>query len=79
MGDRRRAKAAEVLAAGLDVHASNGKRTHCPSGHPYEGDNLVIEIRKGKRVRRCKACDQRRSRDRMRRNRGITPDRYRVQ
>ncbi len=33
------------------------KKTHCPKGHPYSGDNLQIEIRKsGKPMRRCKIC-----------------------
>lgn len=33
-------------------HAERG-RTHCPNGHPYSGENLVI-WRDGKR--RCRAC-----------------------
>jgi hypothetical protein len=61
MGERRRAKAEEVLAAGANVQVANGERTHCPSGHPYEGDNLVIEMRGTQPVRRCKTCDNRRS------------------
>ena len=28
-------------------------RTHCPKGHPYAGDNLIIE-KKG--YRKCKVC-----------------------
>lgn len=31
----------------------NSKKTHCPQGHPYAGDNLVIE-KSG--CRKCKAC-----------------------
>lgn len=30
-----------------------GKKTHCPSGHPYEGDNMWVG-KKGHR--RCRAC-----------------------
>jgi len=30
----------------------NGARTHCPQGHPYSGDNLVVE--RGRRV--CRTC-----------------------
>ena len=29
--------------------------THCPQGHPYEGDNLIVRA-DGKR--RCRACDR---------------------
>ena len=37
------------------------KRTHCPQGHPYSGDNLKVEIYTSKRrgqiiARRCLAC-----------------------
>jgi hypothetical protein len=78
MGERRREKALEVLSAGASVMPANGKRTHCPAGHAYDGENLVIEMRGKQAVRRCKACDQRRSRERARRRLGITPDRYRV-
>lgn len=32
-------------------------KTHCPSGHPYAGDNLYIQTKKsGKTQRVCKAC-----------------------
>jgi hypothetical protein len=33
------------------------KRTHCPKGHAYEGDNLVVQ---GTR-RRCKVCSNART------------------
>lgn len=32
---------------------SESKKTHCPGGHPYSGDNLVIGTDGS---RRCKAC-----------------------
>lgn len=44
-------------------HASQ-KKTHCPQGHPYEGDNL----RASHGVRRCRAC----GREHMRRYRAKT-------
>ncbi len=34
-------------------------RTHCPKGHPYEGENLIVG-KDGKR--RCRACDLERKR-----------------
>ena len=33
--------------------------THCPQGHPYEGDNLIVRA-DGKR--RCRTCDRARKR-----------------
>ena len=33
----------------------SSKKTHCPKGHPYEGDNLIINYR-GRRV--CKSCSR---------------------
>jgi hypothetical protein len=41
-------------------------KTHCPQGHPYEGENLKI----GKRgERHCITCERKASRDYMRRRR----------
>lgn len=48
-------------------YANNGKelaeakraKTHCPSGHPYDGDNLVIDGSSG--ARRCKICNNEKS------------------
>lgn len=30
--------------------------THCPKGHPYSGENLLIRMRNGREVRICRAC-----------------------
>jgi len=38
----------------------NSRKTHCPAGHPYDGDNLVWNI-DGKRI--CRICHNKRSRD----------------
>lgn len=36
---------------------SIAQKTHCPKGHPYSGDNLIIENKKnGLKARRCRAC-----------------------
>jgi hypothetical protein len=59
-GERRRAKALEVLAIAREIGLRKGKRTHCPQGHPYEGANLIREpiMRAGKSyvARRCRTC-----------------------
>lgn len=49
---------------GTDVMAAMWRaKTHCPMGHPYEGNNLVVESRKTQRVNRiCREC--RRAKDR---------------
>lgn len=41
--------------------------THCPQGHPYSGDNLVIAKRTGQRC--CRECGRTRSREYQRRKR----------
>lgn len=51
------------------------KRTHCPQGHPYEGENLRVRARRGGISRECVICvrdgDRKRYRDKRRRvNRG---------
>ena len=38
---------------------ANGRKTHCPHGHPYEGDNLML-TKHGHRF--CRACLQERNR-----------------
>lgn len=45
--------------------AVRGTKTHCPQGHPYEGDNLIITPL----GRRCRECQRRHSREHARRKR----------
>lgn len=35
-----------------DHRSFNGGKTHCPAGHPYSGDNLIV----GHGQRRCRIC-----------------------
>lgn len=45
-------------------------RTHCPKGHPYEGDNLVWKVAaSGRPARECRECTRERQRRRWRENR----------
>lgn len=53
------------LLRGDTIVARAAAATHCPQGHPYAGDNLVVE-KTGKR--KCRAC--RKARDRRRYERG---------
>lgn len=63
LGERRRARANEVIAKIADVRLHNEKKTHCPHGHALEGENLVIEpYRRAEKVfetRRCRTCRER--------------------
>src|SRR5690606_38241534 len=46
----------ENLLRGDTFQAANAAKTHCPEGHPYTGDNLIVNNR-GSRV--CRACKRR--------------------
>jgi hypothetical protein len=48
----------------------NARKTHCPKGHPYDGDNLLAEKADGGRyiTRRCKQCKAENSRRNYERN-----------
>src|SRR5438445_11701273 len=32
------------------------RKTHCPSGHPYSGDNLLVARKNGRTKRVCRQC-----------------------
>jgi len=79
LGTRRSAKAVEVAKIAATIGPHHGLRTHCRRGHPYEGENLVQELRRdGGTARRCKRCRQEQERNRARRRLGIPPERWRV-
>ena len=50
----------ENILRGMSPAAENARKTHCPQGHPYEGENLFT-YNQG-RFRRCRACDRERGR-----------------
>lgn len=41
---------------GVGAAAMNARKTHCPSGHPYDEDNTYVYIWRGAPVRICRAC-----------------------
>ena len=43
----------ENLLRGQGLAADNVRKTHCPSGHPYSGENLIVLSH---RRRGCRAC-----------------------
>jgi hypothetical protein len=44
----------ENILRGMGAAAANARKTHCPAGHPYEGDNL----RSSQYGRQCRACEK---------------------
>ena len=34
----------------------NGNKTHCPSGHEYAGENIILRTRGGRTHRQCAIC-----------------------
>ena len=66
-GNRRAAKAAEVLAAMATITIPWNQRTHCKNGHPLTGENLRLRTNtKGVTTRSCKTCLRRYGREAMR-------------
>lgn len=59
LGERRTAQARALLDHLAARPGSLGERTHCPRGHPYEGENLVV--RYGRRW--CRECSRQQNRD----------------
>lgn len=43
----------ENLLRGTGFAAVHSRKTHCPQGHPYEGDNLYVTPRGERKCRRC--------------------------
>jgi hypothetical protein len=41
------------LLCGLTTSAAHLRKTHCPKGHPYQGDNLFVD---SDGARRCRIC-----------------------
>ena len=67
----------EVVPSGVNTLRSpiapatiNSKKTHCPNGHPYSGENLRIDLSSG--FRQCRECRNRNSRKYYWRQKNIT-------
>lgn len=59
----------ENLLRGDTLTARSASKTHCPQGHPYQGDNLVVYEQEGRR--RCRECQREQS---YRRHHGLPKD-----
>ena len=58
---------AENVMRGESPPAQNARKTECPQGHPYSGDNLYVNPNTGYRM--CRACQ--REYQRRRRAKGV--------
>ena len=77
LGERRRAKAQEVLDLGEATPAA--ERLTCPRGHPYDlYESVGAKSRGSHMARRCSVCRNKGSRDRARVRLNIPPERWRV-
>lgn len=47
----------ENMLRGDAVNALNVRKTHCPQGHPYDGDNLIINRLGARLCRECQRAD----------------------
>lgn len=45
----------------IAIAAVNSRKTHCPSGHPYSGENLYVRKSDGARI--CRECSRAHNRD----------------
>lgn len=55
----------------LHPYPVNALKTHCPRGHPYSGDNLLIIYRSGKPTRWCRACNKAKCRQKAAKRREV--------
>jgi hypothetical protein len=59
----------ENVMRGEGAGAKNARKTHCKSGHPLAGDNLVLTTYRGRAWRACRTCRRRWSREAQARRR----------
>jgi hypothetical protein len=60
------AKRAETYQRVVRASVASRRKTHCPQGHEYSGDNLILRESGAKR---CRECDRSQSREYQRRKR----------
>lgn len=47
----------ENVLRGIGLSAANARKTHCPKGHPYSGENLLVCVTpRGTQARKCRTC-----------------------
>lgn len=71
--NKSRAESGVVKSPGVGYGGANRAKTHCPQGHPYEGDNLRL-AKDGKRL--CHTCSLANGRRQALKRRGLTPEEF---
>lgn len=61
----------ENVLRGTGPTAIYARATHCVSGHPFSGDNLIVHVRKRGPERMCRICKNRRAREVRARKRAL--------
>lgn len=56
MGYRRQEQIRDALATWRQAAVANGRKTHCPAGHPYDEKNTALERRGQFVLRHCRTC-----------------------
>jgi hypothetical protein len=56
----------ENILRGVGETAINSRKTHCPEGHPFTQDNLVLSELRRKGGRMCLTCYRIRNKERLR-------------
>lgn len=52
----------ENVLRGVGACSVNAKKTHCPKGHPLDGDNVLVEKTPCGKGRKCRTCHNDRQR-----------------
>lgn len=48
----------ENIMRGISFSAHNARKTACPRGHEYTSDNVVWDVSRGDRRRKCRECER---------------------
>jgi hypothetical protein len=59
----------ENILRGIGPAAKNSVKTHCPQGHEYAGENLIITNRGDRYCRTCAKISDRKRKDKMKKER----------
>ncbi len=56
----------ENILRGIGAPAVNARKTHCPRGHPFDGDNLYVKPNGDRQCRICRSVQSKRNNRRFR-------------
>ena len=56
----------------IPINVDNGKKTHCPNSHPYDGANVYWSTNgSGRRCRKCRKCSNQNTRNWLTRRKAL--------